>query len=165
MKEEPASAYALRRPQSCWRASLWQRLRQARFPEIVLSPLAAAGGLVEEIKTGRLFDDLVVAVSRQRGLPAGGDVGHPAGLVLGRMCGPTGRPPRDQFFRNLPSPGSPSPSSVRHRDAPAVFLIFMASFFRSCSRPSRRGHHPGGLLRVRDYGIEGREPLTKVTLP
>src|SRR4030095_2802293 len=86
-----------------------------------------------EFKAGRLFDDLVASIFRvTTGFALAVAFGIPLGLVLGhRARARVALLPTVNFFRNL-SPLAWIPFAILWfgiGDKPAVFLIFMASFF------------------------------------
>jgi NitT/TauT family transport system permease protein len=142
------------------------------FPESLFpSPLAVAIGFGEEFSNGRMFNDLVASLFRVAsgfGLAAG--IGIPVGLLLGRNERIRGAMlPTINFFRNL-SPLAWIPFAILWfgiGDAPAIFLIFMASFFPIVlATVAATASIPAVYFRVaRDYGIEGGELLRRVTLP
>jgi NitT/TauT family transport system permease protein len=142
------------------------------FPESAFpSPLAVASGFVEEVKTGRLFNDLVASLFRVTvGFVLAAFSGIPLGLVLGNhVASRVALLPAINFFRNL-SPLAWIPFAILWfgiGDVPAIFLIFMASFFPIVlATIAAVATIPVVYFRVaRDYGIRGGELLTKVTLP
>jgi NitT/TauT family transport system permease protein len=142
------------------------------FPDSVFpSPLSVAQGMVEEIKTGRLFDDLVASLFRvTTGFVLAAALGIPLGLWLGsRAAARRAFLPAINFFRNL-SPLAWIPFAILWfgiGDKPAIFLIFMASFFPiALATISGVAGIPTVYFRVaRDYGITGVEQLKQVTLP
>ncbi len=105
------------------------------FPESLFpSPVQVAVGFIEEVATGRLFSDLVASLWRVS-----------TGFILARIArhpdGPSARAERQKprgasspavnFFRSL-SPLAWIPFAILWfgiGDPPAIFLIFMASFF------------------------------------
>jgi NitT/TauT family transport system permease protein len=152
---------------------VWAALAALRvFPESAFpSPLAVAHGFVEEIKTGRLFNDLVASLFRVTvGFVLAAASGIPLGLMLGNhLTSRTALLPTVNFFRNL-SPLAWIPFAILWfgiGDVPAIFLIFMASFFPIVlATIAAVATIPAVYFRVaRDYGIRGGELFTKVTLP
>ncbi|HKP12081.1 MAG TPA: ABC transporter permease, partial [Blastocatellia bacterium] len=151
---------------------IWAALAALRvFPESAFpAPLAVARGFVEEIKTGRLFNDLVASLFRVTVGFVLAASGIPLGLVLGNhVTSRTALLPAINFFRNL-SPLAWIPFAILWfgiGDVPAIFLIFMASFFPIVlATIAAVATIPAVYFRVaRDYGIRGNELLTKVTLP
>src|ERR1044071_3552234 len=88
MREEPVRANTRLLPIVVMIAGIliWAALAALRvFPESAFpSPLAVAYGFVEEIKTGRLFNDLVASLFRVTvGFVLAAASGIPLGLVLG----------------------------------------------------------------------------------
>src|SRR6266498_3551974 len=137
MREEPVRANTRLLPIVVMIAgiALWAALSALRvFPESAFpSPLAVARGFVEEIKTGRLFNDLVASLFRvTTGFVLAAALGMPLGLVLGSQArARVALLPAVNFFRNL-SPLAWIPFAILWfgiGDVPAIFLIFMASFF------------------------------------
>lgn len=142
------------------------------FPESVFpSPLAVGRGFGEELRTGRLLDDLLASLFRvTAGFALAVALGLPLGLWLGR--GARARMallPAVNFFRNL-SPLAWIPFAILWfgiGDMPAIFLIFMASFFPIVlATVAAVAGIPTVYFRVaQDYGFEGGELLMQVTLP
>jgi NitT/TauT family transport system permease protein len=152
---------------------IWAALSALRvFPESAFpSPMSVAGGFAEEIKTGRLFNDLVASLFRVTvGFALAAVSGIPLGLVLGNhVRARVALMPAINFFRNL-SPLAWIPFAILWfgiGDVPAIFLIFMASFFPLVlATISAVATIPSVYFRVaQDYGIRGHELFTKVTLP
>src|ERR1700759_5312670 len=88
MKEEPVRLYARFLPVVVLiiGIAIWAALSALRvFPESAFpSPLAAAKGFVEEVRTGRLFNDLVASLFRvTTGFALAVATGMPLGLLLG----------------------------------------------------------------------------------
>jgi NitT/TauT family transport system permease protein len=175
MKEEPVRAGSRVLPIAVMIAGIliWAALSALRvFPESAFpSPLSVAGGFVEEIKSGRLFDDLVASLFRVTiGFVLAAISGIPLGLVLGNHAASrVALMPAINFFRNL-SPLAWIPFAILWfgiGDLPAIFLIFMASFFPIVlATIAAVATIPAVYYRVaQDYGIRGSEMLTKVTLP
>lgn len=142
------------------------------FPESLFPPpISVATGFGEELQNGRMLGDLVASLFRVIsgfGLSVG--IGIPLGLVLGRNERTrTALLPAVNFFRNL-SPLAWIPFAILWfgiGDAPAIFLIFMASFFPIVlATVAAVANIPAVHFRVaRDFGINGIELLTRVTLP
>jgi len=151
-----------------WVALSWLRV----FPEAAFpSPLAVAKGFGEEIRTGRLLDDLVASLFRvTTGFALAAALGIPLGLWLGdRSRARLALLPAINFFRNL-SPLAWIPFAILWfgiGDVPAIFLIFMASFFPIVlATIAAVASIPSVYFRVaRDYGFSQTELLTQVTLP
>lgn len=152
---------------------LWWALSELRiFPESAFpSPQAVARGFGEEIKAGRLFDDLIASLFRvTTGFALAVALGIPLGLLLGqRARARAALLPSVNFFRNL-SPLAWIPFAILWfgiGDRPAIFLIFMASFFPLVlATIAAVASIPAVFFRVaQNYGYRGTELLTKVTLP
>jgi NitT/TauT family transport system permease protein len=153
--------------------ALWWMLSALHvYPESVFpSPQAVARGFVEEIKAGRLFDDLVASVFRVlSGFALAVALGIPIGLMLGqRARARAALLPTVNFFRNL-SPLAWIPFAILWfgiGDKPAIFLIFMASFFPMVlATIAAVASIPAVYFRVaQNYGYRGAELLRQVTLP
>jgi NitT/TauT family transport system permease protein len=142
------------------------------FPESAFpSPMAVGRGFIEEIETGRLFNDIVASLFRvTTGFLLATALGIPLGLVLGsRARARAAFLPAVNFFRNL-SPLAWIPFAILWfgiGDVPAIFLIFMASFFPIVlATIAAAAAVPAIYFRVaRNYGMQGTELLTQVTLP
>jgi len=142
------------------------------FPDSAFpSPQAVARGFAEEIRAGRLFDDLIASIFRvTTGFALAVALGVPLGLMLGhRARAQAALLPAVNFFRNL-SPLAWIPFAILWfgiGDKPAVFLIFMASFFPMVlATIAAVASIPSVFFRVAEnYGYRGGELWTKVTLP
>lgn len=142
------------------------------YPESAFpSPQSVARGFVEEVKTGRLFDDLIASIFRvMTGFALAVALGIPLGLALGdRARARKALLPSINFFRNL-SPLAWIPFAILWfgiGDRPAIFLIFMASFFPIVlATIAAVASIPAVYFRVAEnYGYRGAELLTQVTLP
>ncbi|MDX6695205.1 MAG: NitT/TauT family transport system permease protein [Blastocatellia bacterium] len=151
-----------------WTLVVWLRV----FPESAFpSPLAVGRGLLEELRTGRLLDDVVASLFRvTTGFALAVGLGLPLGLVLGgRARARTALLPAVNFFRNL-SPLAWIPFAILWfgiGDLPAIFLIFMASFFPIVlATIAAVASVPAVYFRVaKNYGYSGARLLTQVTLP
>lgn len=153
--------------------ALWWALSASGiYPESAFpSPQAVARGFGEEIKAGRLFDDLIASLFRVlTGFALAVALGIPLGLILGqRARARAALLPTVNFFRNL-SPLAWIPFAILWfgiGDRPAIFLIFMASFFPlTLATIAAVSSIPAVFFRVaQNYGYRGSELLTKVTLP
>ena len=140
-------------------------------PSVFPSPLAVARGLGEEVRSGRLFGDLVASLFRvTTGFMLSVVLGVPAGLWLGHhVRSRFALLPAINFFRSL-SPLAWIPFAILWfgiGDLPAIFLIFMACFFPVViATVAAVASIPSVYFRVaRDYGFSGLELLTQVTLP
>ncbi len=142
------------------------------FPESVFpSPLAVARGFLEEIRSGRLGDDLVASLFRvTTGFALSVFSGVPVGLWLGHHARTRAALlPAINFFRNL-SPLAWIPFAILWfgiGDLPTIFLIFMAAFFPIViATIAAVANIPSVYFRVaHDYGFSNNEILTRVTLP
>jgi len=153
--------------------AVWAALSALRvFPESAFpSPLAVARGFGEELSTGRLPNDLVASLFRvTAGFALAVALGLPAGLWLGYSArARAALLPAVNFFRSL-SPLAWIPFAILWfgiGDLPAIFLIFMASFFPIVlATVAAVASIPAVYFRVaEDYGLGGAELLTQVTLP
>src|SRR5216684_71549 len=152
---------------------IWSALSLLKiFPESVFpSPLAVARGFVEEVRSGRLVDDLVASLFRvTTGFALAVFSGVPIGLWLGqRALARSAFLPLINFFRSL-SPLAWIPFAILWfgiGDLPAIFLIFMTAFFpvvlATCAAVA---NITSIYFRVaHDYGFSNNEILTRVTLP
>jgi NitT/TauT family transport system permease protein len=142
------------------------------FPESVFpSPMAVAKGFGEEVRNGRLGDDLVASLFRvTTGFALAVFSGVPVGLWLGRHTrARTAFLPLINFFRSL-SPLAWIPFAILWfgiGDVPTIFLIFMAAFFPIViATLAAVAGIPSVYFRVaHDYGFSKNEILIKVTLP
>jgi NitT/TauT family transport system permease protein len=175
MKEEAPTSQARLLPLAVLlvAVSLWAALAALRvFPESLFpSPLAVVKGFGEELRSGRLFNDLVASLFRvTTGFALAVALGLPMGLWLGhRARARAALLPAINFFRSL-SPLAWIPFAILWfgiGDLPAIFLIFMASFFPIVlATTASVVAIPLIYFRVaRDYGYQGIEMLTEVTLP
>ncbi|MBA3766055.1 MAG: ABC transporter permease [Acidobacteria bacterium] len=153
--------------------ALWWALSALRvFPESLFpSPPAVARGFGEEIRTGRLFNDIIASLFRvTTGFLLSVVTGTPLGLWLGHQARARAAfLPAINFFRNL-SPLAWIPFAILWfgiGDVPAIFLIFMASFFPIVlATMAAYSSVPSVYFRVAEnYGYSNRELLTEVTLP
>ena len=153
--------------------ALWWALSALRvYPESAFpSPQSVVRGFGEEIMAGRLFDDLVASVFRVlTGFTLAVALGIPIGLMLGeRARARAALLPAVNFFRNL-SPLAWIPFAILWfgiGDRPAIFLIFMASFFPMVlATIAAVASIPAVYFRVaQNYGYRGAELLRQVTLP
>lgn len=153
--------------------AVWTVLSLLRvFPESLFpSPLSVADGFAEEIRTGRMFNDMIASLFRVAiGFSLAAALGVPLGLVLGHHSrARAALLPAVNFFRNL-SPLAWIPFAILWfgiGDAPAIFLIFMAAFFPIVlATAAAVASIPTVYFRVaHDYGFKGAELLTQVTLP
>lgn len=135
------------------------------------SPADVWAGMSEELRTGRLFDDIVASLFRVVvGFGLGVLLGVPCGLVLGHN--PLARAtflPGVNFFRSL-SPLAWLGFAILWfgiGDVSSMFLIFMATFFPMVlATLAAVAGIPSIYFRVaRDSDLSGIELLRRVTLP
>ena len=142
------------------------------FPAYALpSPGSVWISFLEEIRSGRLLNDLIASLWRVAvGFLLSVILGIPAGLWLGQHLRTRQAVlPMLNFFRFL-SPLAWIPFAIlwfHIGDKPAVFLIFMASFFPlALATMAAVATIPSIYFRVaNDYHYHGIELLTKVTFP
>ncbi len=142
------------------------------FPAYALpSPGAVWLSFLEELKAGRLLNDVVASLWRVGiGFALSTILGIPVGLYLGQhLRARQAFVPMLNFFRFL-SPLAWIPFAIlwfHIGDKPAIFLIFMASFFPlALATMIAVATIPHIYFRVaQDYNYKGLELLTKVTFP
>jgi len=142
------------------------------FPAYALpSPIAVWKSFLEEIKEGRLFNDVIASLWRVAvGFVISTVLGIPTGLWLGQhLRARKALVPMLNFFRFL-SPLAWIPFAIlwfHIGDKPAIFLIFMATFFPlALATMAAVATIPSIYFRVaQDYHYKGIELLTKVTFP
>jgi NitT/TauT family transport system permease protein len=142
------------------------------FPAYALpSPGAVWKSFLEEISAGRLVNDVIASLWRVAvGFVISASLGIPAGLWLGQhLRGRQAFVPLLNFFRFL-SPLAWIPFAIlwfHIGDKPAVFLIFMSSFFPlALATMAAVATIPSIYFRVaQDYHYKGFELLTRVTFP
>jgi len=142
------------------------------FPAYALpSPGAVWKSFGEEIRAGRLFNDVIASLWRVAvGFVISATLGIPAGLWLGQhLHARQAFVPMLNFFRFL-SPLAWIPFAIlwfHIGDKPAIFLIFMSSFFPlALATMAAVATIPSIYFRVaKDYHYKGTELLTKVTFP
>ena len=142
------------------------------FPSYAMpSPGAVASSFWQDVKSGSLLNDIVASLWRVAvGFVISALLGIPVGLWLGQHL--TARQaflPLLNFFRFL-SPLAWIPFAIlwfHIGDKPAIFLIFMATFFPlALATMSAVATIPAIYFRVaKDYNYKGIELLTKVTFP
>ncbi|HVZ42066.1 MAG TPA: ABC transporter permease [Candidatus Kapabacteria bacterium] len=154
-------------------AAIWWGLARADVfpPSLFPSPGSVVRGLMTEITSGRLANDIVTSLWRvMAGFMLAVLLGIPAGLYLGRHIAARATfLPAINFFRSL-SPLAWIPFAILWfgiGDAPAIFLIFIASFFPVVlSTLAASAAMPAVYFRVaHDFGITGRRLLLDVMLP
>jgi len=152
---------------------LWQLIAVfGLFPAYALpTPSAVMGSFKEEVITGRLYNDVIASLWRVAvGFFISALLGIPAGLLLGQQVyARKAFLPMLNFFRFL-SPLAWIPFAIlwfHIGDKPAIFLIFMATFFPlALATMSAVATIPAIYFRVaKDYGYTGTKLLTKVTFP
>jgi len=142
------------------------------FPAYALpSPSAVLVSFREELLAGRLINDIIASLWRVAvGFVMSVVLGVPAGLWLGQhLNARKAFVPILNFFRFL-SPLAWIPFAIlwfHIGDKPAVFLIFMATFFLlALVTMSAVANIPTIYFRVaQDYNYKGIELLTKITFP
>ena len=142
------------------------------FPAYALpSPGAVYRSFREEFSSGRLLNDIIASLWRVGvGYVLSAVLGIPAGLWLGQyLKARNAFVPMLNFFRFL-SPLAWIPFAIlwfHIGDKPAVFLIFMASFFPlALATMAAVLTIPSIYFRVaKDYHYTGFELLTQVTFP
>jgi NitT/TauT family transport system permease protein len=175
VKEGPSSSGARLLPVGVLVAGVagWALFSSLRlFPESTFpSPQSVLRGFGEELSSGRLFNDLVASLFRVAAgfllavllsVPLGLWLGHHARARMALL-------PTVNFFRNL-SPLAWIPFAILWfgiGDAPAIFLIFLSSFFPLALAVSAAvANIPAVHFQVaREYGFRGVRLLTGVTLP
>ncbi len=135
------------------------------------SPGAVLKSFREEILAGRLINDMIASLWRVAvGFVISAVLGIPAGLWLGQhLHARNAFVPMLNFFRFL-SPLAWIPFAIlwfHIGDKPAIFLIFMATFFPLVlATMVAVATIPNIYFRVaQDYHYKGIELLTKVTFP
>ncbi|HRP55743.1 ABC transporter permease [Agriterribacter sp.] len=142
------------------------------FPAYAMpSPAAVIKSFKEEFLAGRLINDIIASLWRVAiGFVLSAALGIPLGLWLGQhLYARKAFVPMLNFFRFL-SPLAWIPFAIlwfHIGDKPAVFLIFMATFFPlALATMSAVATIPSIYFRVaKDYNYTGRDLLTKVTFP
>jgi NitT/TauT family transport system permease protein len=140
-------------------------------PSTFPSPVAVIRGFGEELRSGRLAGDLIASLFR---VGAGFTLAAICGVPLGLWMGVQPRVraallPLINFFRSL-SPLAWIPFAILWfgiGDAPAVFLIFMTTFFPIVlSTTVAVAGIPSIYFMVgRDHGFSQRELIRQVVLP
>jgi NitT/TauT family transport system permease protein len=142
------------------------------FPAYALpSPGSVLSSFKEEFVAGRLVNDIIASLWRVAiGFVISAILGIPLGLWMGQHLNARNAfVPMLNFFRFL-SPLAWIPFAIlwfHIGDKPAVFLIFMATFFPLVlATMVAVASIPSIYFRVaKDYHYKGMELLTKVTLP
>jgi len=135
------------------------------------SPVAVFNSFQEELLAGRLLNDIIASLWRVAiGFVTAATLGIPIGLWMGQsLIARQAFVPMLNFFRFL-SPLAWIPFAIlwfHIGDKPAVFLIFMATFFPLVlATMVAVASIPSIYFRVaKDYHYKGIELLTKVTFP
>jgi NitT/TauT family transport system permease protein len=135
------------------------------------SPITVAKSFQEEFLAGRLINDIIASLWRVAvGFVVSAVLGIPIGLWLGQhLLARQAFVPMLNFFRFL-SPLAWIPFAIlwfHIGDKPAIFLIFMATFFPLVlATMVAVSTIPSIYFRVaQDYHYKGIELLTKVTFP
>jgi NitT/TauT family transport system permease protein len=175
MTERSSNARSILMPLAVFAAALvvWELLwRAGLFHRSALpSPLAVVDALGEEIRTGRMLNDLSTSLFRvTTGFLAAVMTGIPMGLWMGqKLAARTAFLPMLNFFRNL-SPLAWMPFAILWfgvGDSAAIFLIFLSAFFPVVlATMAAVAHIPAVYFRVAEsYGLRGSERLLQVTIP
>lgn len=151
-----------------WTIIWWSGVfHESAFP----APLAVLRGFREEIRTGRLFTDLITSLFRVTcGFGLAVVTGIPGGLWMGQQAlARTAFLPVVNFFRNL-SPLAWIPFAILWfgvGDASPIFLIFLSAFFPVVlATMAAAASVPTIYSRVaKDFGMSDPEKLMRVTLP
>jgi NitT/TauT family transport system permease protein len=164
-----------------WRAApvvagaiaLWALLSATGLfpPSAFPSPLVVAGGFVEEWESQRLLNDIIASLFRVgAGFLLAVVLGVPLGLFLAsRPALRAAFSPAINFFRSL-SPLAWIPFAILWLgigDPPAVFLIFLSSFFPLVlATMVAVDGIPSVYFRVaHEHGFRGFERMRRVTFP
>lgn len=150
----------------------WAAYAAGLFPAgTVPSPVDVAIAFETEIASGRLGDDIVASLFRVAwGFLTAVIAAVPLGLVVGRQAhAREALLPWINFFRSL-SPIAWIPFSIIWfgvGDPPAIFIIFVATFFQiALATSAAAASVPKVYYRVaEDLGLRGRRVLLHVTLP
>lgn len=151
-----------------WTIIWWSGIfHESAFP----APLAVLRGFSEELRTGRLFSDIVTSLFRVTcGFGLAAAAGIPAGLWMGQKpLVRTAFLPVVNFFRNL-SPLAWIPFAILWfgvGDASPIFLIFLSAFFPTVlATMAAAASVPTIYSRVaEDFGIAPSEQIVRITLP
>ncbi len=153
--------------------ALWTIVSAAGLfhPSAFPAPAAVLAGFAEELRSGRLFTDLITSLFRVTcGFGLAVASGIPMGLWLGQKAiARTAFLPLVNFFRNL-SPLAWIPFAILWfgvGDASSIFLIFLSAFFPIVlATMAAVASVPVVYSRVaQDFGMRDSEKLLRVTLP
>jgi NitT/TauT family transport system permease protein len=135
------------------------------------SPMAVLRAFSDEIRNGRMLNDLSTSLFRVTiGFLIAVVSGIPMGIWMGhKLAARTAFLPMLNFFRNL-SPLAWMPFAILWfgvGDAAAIFLIFLSAFFPVVlATLAAVATIPAVYFRVAEtYGLHGIEKLVQVTLP
>jgi NitT/TauT family transport system permease protein len=153
-------------------AAWWLACAAGAFPSgTVPSPADVAGAFATSVRTGRLFEDIVASLFRVAwGFVTAVATAVPLGLVIGRsLSARAAILPWINFFRSL-SPIAWIPFAIVWfgiGDPPAVFLIFLATFFQiALATAAAAGSVPQVYYRVaRELGLRPSAVMFRITLP
>jgi NitT/TauT family transport system permease protein len=153
-------------------AGWWLASDAGMFPQgTVPSPTDVASAFVIELRTGRLFEDIIASLYRVAwGFVTAVTAAIPLGLVIGRSAAVRAAIlPWINFFRSL-SPIAWIPFAIVWfgiGDPPAIFLIFLATFFQVVlATTAASAAVPKVYYRVaRELGLGAGSALFRVTLP
>ncbi len=153
-------------------AAWWLACAAGMFPPgTVPSPADVARAFAIEVRTGRLFADVIASLYRVAwGFATGVVAAVPLGLVVGRSAAVrTAVLPWINFFRSL-SPIAWIPFAIVWfgiGDPPAIFLIFLATFFQiALATAAASSAVPKVYYRVaQELGLGAAEVVFRVTLP
>ncbi len=153
--------------------ALWDGVSRAGFFDKSALPAPAAVILAfgQEIRSGRMFNDLVTSLFRVTvGFLIAVLLGIPLGLWMGqKLAARTAFLPLLNFLRNL-SPLAWMPFAILWfgvGDASAIFLICLSAFFPVVlATMAAVANIPAVYFRVAEtYGLRGFEKLVQVTIP
>lgn len=153
-------------------AAWWIACLADAFPTgTVPAPDEVAVAFVDELRSGRLIDDIIASLYRVAwGYVTAVVAAVPLGLVIGRsLATRDALMPWINFFRNL-SPIAWIPFAIVWfgvGDPPAIFIIFLATFFQIVlATAAAAASVPKVYYRVaEDMELTGNEILFKITLP
>jgi NitT/TauT family transport system permease protein len=138
-------------------------------PGAVPAPAEVLRGFGDEVKRGRMFDDVVASLFRvSAGFLLSVLLGVPIGMLMGlKLRLSQALLPTVNFFRSL-SPLAWIPFAIMWfgiGDVPAIFLIFMTAFFPiALATAAAVANIPVVYFRVaQDYGLHRTKLLTQVT--
>lgn len=147
-----------------WRSGIFH---ESAFP----APLAVLRAFADELRTGRLYTDLITSLFRVTcGFGLAVVAGIPVGLWMGqKIMVREAFLPIVNFFRNL-SPLAWIPFAILWfgvGDASPIFLIFLSAFFPVVlATMAAAASVPAIYSRVaREFGMGESETLMRVTLP